>query len=44
MNCKITERVLKDRKVIIREKREGNMYKKYKNKRKGETTDRESGE
>ena len=28
MNCKITERVLKDRKVIIREKREGNMIQK----------------
>ena len=28
MNCKITERVLKDRKVITREKREGNMIQK----------------
>ena len=58
MNCKIIEKVLKDRKVVIGEKRERwrerererekeresererNMIKKYKNRRKEETTDR----
>ena len=50
MNCKIIEKVLKDRKVITGEKRERkrereserekNMIKKYKNKRKEEPTDR----
>ena len=44
MKCKIIERVLKDRKVIIGEKRERNMIKKYKNKRNEETSDRGLGE